>query len=94
MIVEIKYEGKLYETIEVNNAYVLGLTFKNKTKQTQTLDGNHDSDKRYTYLGRVLPNGVLIKLLIIKIDEEIIKKYKGLTTLSIVSDNLDVVATL
>lgn len=94
MIVEIKYEGKLYETIEVNNAYVLGLTFKNKTKQTQTLDGNADFDERRTYLGRILPNGGFIELLIIKIDEEIIKKYKGLINLSIVYDSVDVVATL
>lgn len=84
MIIEIKHNDILHETIEVKNAYVLGLNLCNKSERTQRL--NIDDlrfDKPDGRLGRTLPNGGYIELLIIKSDEDTLSKYEGLYNLSI-----------
>ncbi len=84
MTVEIKYNDKIYEVIEVKNAYILTLNLHNKTERSQILNIDElQFDKPYIRLDRVLPNGGAVELLIIKTEEVLLEKYKGLINLSI-----------
>ncbi len=95
MTIRTEYNGSIVEVIEIENAYVLGINFSNKSYAETTDHVNEPFfDKPYVYLKRILPNGSSIVFLIIKADEELISKYKGFTALVLNYDGINIKATL
>ena len=96
MTVEIKHNNRIYEIVEVANAYISGLNLRNEaSERVQTLNIDElQFDKQYIRFKRDLPNGINMELLIIKTDAELLKKYSGLTNLYVGINGVTVEAKL
>ena len=91
MTISIKYNGSVFEVIEIENSYVLGINFSNKSYAEAKDDMNEPFlDKPYVYLKRILPNGSSIVILIIKSDEE----SKGFVAFVLNYDGINIKAML
>ncbi len=95
MTIKVEYNGSIYEEIKIDGAYILGINFSNKSNNQSTVNTvEFRPNKPYAYIERPLPNGASVVFLIIKINDALIEKYKGLTTFMLDYDGINIKATL
>ena len=94
MTINITCDGKQYRVIKKECAYILSVSIQNSSGEAVLdLDALNFSEDFIRYQEN-LPNGMSIELVLVKGDEAILKKYKGLTTLDASFNGVKVTATL
>ena len=94
MTLNITCDGKPYRVIKKKNAYVLGVSINNSLKESILDLDSLNFDDGFINFRENLPNGTSTEIAIVTADSEIMDRYRGLETLNVSFNGVEIKATL
>jgi len=94
MTLNITCDGKPYRLIKKENAYVLNVCINNSLKEPILDLDSLNFDDGFINIKENLPNGKSLELAIVTADSEAMDRYRGLETLNVSFDDVEIKATL
>ena len=94
MTLNITCDGKPYRVIKKENAYVLTVSINNSLKEPILDLDSLNFDDGFINIKENLPNGKSLELAIVTADSEAMDRYRGLETLNVSFDDVEIKATL
>ena len=94
MTLNITCDGKPYRVIKKKNAYVLGVSINNSLKESILDLDSLNFDDGFINFRENLPNGTSMEIAIVTADSEIMDRYRGLETLNVSFNGVEIKATL